>query len=161
MRAIAQMLALIQVCFATTVWAQSAPVPDVIRFASAADVDALLAKLEKDRKPDQSLISGPVVRVGPYHENLELNVGAGPAAIHEKEVEFLYVVKGSAILVTGGTLVNQSRRNATNLSGTAIQGGNERTFAKGDFAVIPAGTAHGFKAIDGEIAVISLHLPSP
>lgn len=160
MRRITQALALIQICFATTVWAQSAPTADTIQFASAADVDALLAKLEKDRKPDQSLISGPVVRTGPYHENLELNVGPGPSAIHEQEVEFLYVVKGSATLVTGGTLVNETRRNATNLSGTAIQGGSERTFAKGDFAAIPAGMAHGFKAINGEIAVISLHLPS-
>jgi hypothetical protein len=101
MRGIIAALAVIQLYVTTTAWAQTAPAAEEIPFSSAVDVDALLAKLEKDRKPDQSLISGPIVGVGPYRENLELNVGPGLAAIHEQEVEFLYVVKGSAILVTG------------------------------------------------------------
>jgi hypothetical protein len=60
MRGIIAALAVIQLYVTTTAWAQTAPAAEEIPFSSAVDVDALLAKLEKDRKPDQSLISGPL-----------------------------------------------------------------------------------------------------
>jgi hypothetical protein len=31
--------------------------------------------------------------------------------------------------------------------------------SKGDFMLVPAGSAHGFSAIDGTITLMSLHLP--
>src|SRR5216684_3022058 len=48
------------------------------------------------------------------------------AAVHETEAELFYVVDGSAMLVTGGKLKNETRTNAANLSGTGIDGGVSR-----------------------------------
>ena len=47
----------------------------------------------------------------------------GPASVHEKEAELFYVIDGSGTLVTGGKLVGETRTNADNLAGTAIEGG--------------------------------------
>ena len=49
----------------------------------------------------------------------------------------MYVIDGSATLVTGGKL-----------TGKAIEGGDVRTVSKGDFLVVPEGTPHWFSAVN-------------
>ena len=93
-------------------------------FASSADVAALAAQAKSERKENQALVSKPILRLAPYTASLEYRASVGPAAIHEKEAEFFYVIDGSATMVTGGKLVGESRTNAENLTGTAIEGGN-------------------------------------
>jgi quercetin dioxygenase-like cupin family protein len=62
-------------------------------------------------------------------------------------------------MVTGGTLVNESRTNAENLSGTAIEGGASQPIAKGDFIVVPENTPHWITGINGTVVLMSLHVP--
>lgn len=128
-------------------------------FSSSADVAALAAEAKSQRKENQPLVSKPILRLAPLAANLEYRASVGPAAIHEKEAEFFYVIDGSATMVTGGKLVGESRTNAENLTGTAIEGGNTRSVAKGDFIVVPENTAHWFSAINGSITLMSLHVP--
>jgi len=128
-------------------------------FASSADVMALAAQAKSERKENQALVSKPILRLAPYNASLEYRASVGPAAIHEKEAEFFYVIDGSATMVTGGKLVGESRTNAENLTGSAIEGGSTRSVAKGDFIVVPEGTAHWFSVINGSITLMSLHVP--
>jgi mannose-6-phosphate isomerase-like protein (cupin superfamily) len=72
-----------------------------------------------------------------------------------------YVIEGSGTMMTGGKLVNEKRTNATNLTGTAIEGGTSRAVAKGDFIIVPEKTAHWFSAINGTLVLMSLHIPRP
>lgn len=129
-------------------------------FSSAADVEALLAQAKSQRK-DQPLISKNILELAPYSANLEYRASVGPAAIHEKEAELFYVIDGSATLMTGGKLVDEKRTNATNLTGTAIEGGMSRKVAKGDFIIVPENTPHWFSAIDGTVVLMTLHVPRP
>jgi mannose-6-phosphate isomerase-like protein (cupin superfamily) len=129
-------------------------------FASAADVEALLAKAKSQRK-DQPLISENILQLAPYSANLEYRASVGPAAVHEKEAEVFYVIDGSATLMTGGKLVDEKRTNAANLTGTAIEGGMSRKVAKGDFIIVPENTPHWFSAIDGTVVLMTLHVPRP
>jgi mannose-6-phosphate isomerase-like protein (cupin superfamily) len=129
-------------------------------YTSAADITALIAKARSDRKGNAPTTTENILRLAPYNASLEYRAAVGPAAIHEKEAEFFYVIDGSATMVTGGKLVDE-KRNGDNLTGTGIEGGTPRSVAKGDFIVVPENTAHWFSAINGTLVLMSLHVPRP
>jgi mannose-6-phosphate isomerase-like protein (cupin superfamily) len=129
-------------------------------FTSAADITALIAKAKSDRKGNAPTTTENILRLAPYNASLEYRAAVGPAAIHEKEAEFFYVIDGSATMITGGKLVEE-KRNGDNLTGTGIEGGTPRSVGKGDFIVVPENTAHWFSAINGTLVLMSLHVPRP
>ena len=157
MRAVLVGLALVLVSSAAS--AQQPPAPSPAKAVSAADVAALIAKAKVDRKDTQPLLAQSMIRLDQYNVSLEYRALVANAAVHETEAELFYVVDGSAMLVTGGKLKNETRTNAANLSGTGIDGGVSRHIAKGDFIMVPEGTPHWFSAIDGTVVLMSLHLP--
>jgi mannose-6-phosphate isomerase-like protein (cupin superfamily) len=148
---------------ACAVVAMAAPVraqaPDIRTFASSADVQALIANARKIHKPGQPTVSQHILILAPYNANLEYRTAVGPAAVHDTEAEFFYVIEGSGTLVTGGKLIGETRQNAANLGGTGIEGGAAQPVAKGDFIVVPQNTPHWFSAINGELILMSLHAP--
>jgi len=156
MRAVFAGLALVLVSSAAFAQQPSAPSRTLV---SAADVAALIAKARVDRKDTQALLAQSMIRLDQYNVSLEYRALVANAAVHETEAELFYVVDGSAMLVTGGRLRNETRTNATNLSGSSIEGGVSRHVAKGDFVMVPEGTPHWFSAIDGTVVLMSLHLP--
>jgi len=163
-------LAILVVCAAAAAAAQqpaapattpAAPAAAMKTFCSSADLQALIAKAKSERKDGQPIVVERVVQLAPYAANLEYRASVGLAAVHEKEAELMYVVDGSGTIITGGTLVNQSRTNPANLTGTSIDGGAPQKIAKGDFIFIPENTPHWISAIDGTIVLVSLHVPRP
>jgi mannose-6-phosphate isomerase-like protein (cupin superfamily) len=130
-------------------------------FISSADVTALIAKAKAERKDGQPIVAQPLLQLAPYTASLEYRASVGNAAVHEKEAEMFYVVDGSATLVTGGKLANETRTNAENLTGTAIEGGTSRAVAKGDFVIVPENTPHWFSPINGTLVLMSFHVPRP
>jgi len=138
--------------------AVAAPAPGRT-MVSAADVAAMIAKAKVDRKDGQALLAQSMIRLDQYNVSLEYRASVANAAVHETEAELFYVIDGSATLVTGGKLRNETRTNAANLSGSGIEGGQTRHVAKGDFIMVPEGVPHWFSAIDGTVVLMSLHLP--
>lgn len=126
---------------------------EIKTYTSAADVQALIAQKK----------AGPLLEAAPYSLNMEYRATVGPAAVHEREAEIFYIIEGTGTLVTGGKLVNETRANPTNLSGTAVEGGSSRTVSKGDFILVPEGTPHWFSAIGGNGVLVdmSIHVPRP
>ena len=141
--------------------AQQAPAPTPKLFTSAGDLTGMIAKAKSDRKPDQANFAQPILQLAPYNANLEYRVAGinANASVHEREAEMFYVVEGSGTLVTGGTLKDERRTNADNLSGSAIDGGARRRVGKGDFIMVAEGTPHWFGEIDGALVLMSVHLP--
>jgi len=138
----------------------AAPNPASSRtMVSAADVQAMIAKAKSERKEGQALLAQSMIQLAPYNVSLESRSAVANAAVHETEAELFYVIDGSATLVTGGKLTNETRTNAANLSGKGIEGGMSRHVAKGDFIMVPEGVPHWFSAIDGTVVLMSLHLP--
>ena len=122
---------------------------------TAADFAAIVAKQPKDRNGNATFL-----QLAPYNVNMEHRVNMPQnASIHDKEAELFYVVDGGGTIVTGGKLTNASRQNADNSTGNGIEGGTSKKIAKGDFILVPEGTPHWFSAIDGELTLMSLHLP--
>ena len=116
----------------------------------------MMAKAKNERKQDQATFSQNILRLAPYGANLEYRAAVGPAATHPTEAEMFYVIDGSGTLVTGGTIVNDSKSNAP-----VIQGGTPQAVAKGDFIIVPENTPHWFSTINGTLVLMSLHLPRP
>jgi len=141
--------------------AMQPPADTVKDFTSSADVTAMIAKAKSERKEGQPLVSQRLLQMAPYSVNLEYRPSVGPASLHEQEAEIFYVVDGAGTLVTGGKLVGETRSNATNLTGTGIEGGTSRKIAKGDFIMIPEKTPHWFSAIDQTLVLMSAHVPRP
>ncbi len=121
---------------------------------TAADFAAIVAKQPKDRNGNQTFL-----QLAPYNVNMEHRVNVPQnASVHDKEAELFYVVDGSGTLVLGGKLVNPTR-NGDNATAATVEGGTARKVAKGDFILVPEGTPHWFSKIDGELTLMSLHLP--
>ena len=127
--------------------------PRAKTYTSAADVQALIAQKK----------AAPLLAASPYNVNMEYRATVGPAAVHEREAEIFYIIEGTGTMVTGGKLVNETRTNPTNLSGTGVEGGLSRTVSKGDFILVPEGTPHWFSAIagNGVLVDMSIHVPRP
>lgn len=123
---------------------------------SAAELAAAMAKLPTDR----ASASVRVFSLAPYTVNVERRLPRPQgASLHEMQAELFYVVEGSATLLTGGTLVAQTR-TGSNLSGTGIDGGVRQTFSKGDFLLVPSGVPHQFIDIKEPVQLMSLYLPN-
>jgi mannose-6-phosphate isomerase-like protein (cupin superfamily) len=145
---------------ATTALGQGAP-PDIKTYMANADIQAMIAKAKA--MPPKPLISQPIVGTGAYRASLEYRSGSpAPASIHDSEAELMVVVDGSGTITTGGTLVDGTRPNPANQSGSAITGGTPTHLVKGDITIVPAGVAHQIAGDPGSaIALMTFHVPSP
>jgi glc operon protein GlcG len=126
------------------------PVPPV-RYFSKQDVEATF----NHQRPSETLFDSDYgsesFRVKASSRSKLLD-----AEIHMEWTDVIYVQKGSATLVTGGRLSNDTTPktfpdgrpfNETKM-GSSIIGGQSRHISAGDVVVIPAGTPHWFKDIE-------------
>lgn len=75
----------------------------------------------------------------------------GLAEAHETEADVMYIVSGSATLVTGGALVSPAAGPPGEPRAERIDGGETRTISAGDVVVIPAGVPHWFRDVSGSV----------
>ena len=76
---------------------------------------------------------------------------AGQAEVHVKDADIIYVLEGSTTFVTGGTLVDGKTTAPDEIRGAAIKGGESRRLGKGDVIIVPNGTPHWFKEVQGPV----------
>jgi glc operon protein GlcG len=74
----------------------------------------------------------------------------GLAEIHTLDTDIIYVMEGTATLVTGGTAVNAREIAPNEIRGSRIEGGDTRQLSKGQVIIVPSNTAHWFKEVNGE-----------
>ena len=72
---------------------------------------------------------------------------AGMAEVHNDDTDIIYVLDGSATLVTGGTVEGGAVTAPGEIRGSAIRGGDTRRLAKGDVVIVPNGTPHWFREV--------------
>lgn len=73
---------------------------------------------------------------------------AGEAEIHRRDTDVIYVLSGTATIVTGGEVVEGREVEPGELRGREIRGGEPRRLAAGDVLVVPSGIPHWFSAVD-------------
>ena len=135
--------------------------PDVKTVLASADIDGLIANAKA--QPAKPLIIQKIVGTGAYSANLEYRAGAAaPASIHDNENELMVFKQGTGTIVIGGALVDGTRSNPANQSGSGIAGGTPQHVAKGDVLIVPAGVPHQIAPDAGvAVAVLTFHVPSP
>ena len=72
---------------------------------------------------------------------------AGIAEIHTLDTDIVYVLEGTATLVTGGTAVEPKTIAPNELRGKYIEGGETRKLVPGDVVIIPDNVPHWFKEV--------------
>ena len=100
---------------------------------------------------DAFAIGKPLLEVDQFKIHASRRTEAGMAEVHDDETDIAYVVSGSAILVTGGTVVDPMKTAEGETRGRAIEGGQEQRVGEGDVFVIPQGVPHWFKHVDGPL----------
>ena len=73
----------------------------------------------------------------------------GLAEIHTLDTDIIYVLEGSATIVTGGTSVESKETAPNEWRGTRIDGGETRQLVKGNVLIVPNGVPHWFKEVSG------------
>ena len=86
-----------------------------------------------------------------YKVHASRRVEPGQAEIHTLDTDVIYVVDGSATLVTGGKAIDAKEIAPNEIRGTKIEGGEEHQIGKGEVIVIPNGVPHQFTAVTGEL----------
>ena len=74
---------------------------------------------------------------------------AGQAEIHESDTDVIHVLEGKATFVTGGRVVDGRPTSDLEIRGASVEGGETRRLARGDVIIVPKGTPHWFKEVDG------------
>jgi mannose-6-phosphate isomerase-like protein (cupin superfamily) len=106
--------------------------------ATVVKADAVTAGFEK---------GGTLVNGGEFQVQTSRRVKPGGPEAHMNQDEIMYVVSGSATLVTGGTITGLREGKGGNVGGTGVEGGVEQKIGKGDVVVVPKGTPHWFKEV--------------
>ena len=89
----------------------------------------------------------PLLETDGYKVHASRRDKNGQAEIHTRDTDILYVLEGTATLVTGGQAVNARSIGSDELRGDTITGGQSRSLVKGDVIVIPNGVPHLFKDV--------------
>jgi glc operon protein GlcG len=71
----------------------------------------------------------------------------GIAEIHQLDTDIVYVLEGTATLVTGGQAVDTKEIAPNELRGKYIDGGETRKLVPGDVVIIPNNVPHWFKEV--------------
>jgi glc operon protein GlcG len=85
----------------------------------------------------------------------------GQAEVHVLDTDIVYVLEGSATLITGGAVVNRATTAADELRGQSITGGEARIVSKGDVVVVPNGVPHLFRDVKGPFLYYVVKVTAP
>jgi mannose-6-phosphate isomerase-like protein (cupin superfamily) len=110
-----------------------------VTYIPGAEVDAAFAK------------GAVLLDRGNYMIHASRRDVAGQAEVHDKDTDIIYMLQGSTLFVTGGTVVGGQVTAPDELRGASIEGGEARTLRKGDVMVVPSGTPHWFKEVSGPV----------
>jgi glc operon protein GlcG len=93
----------------------------------------------------------PLIEIANYKVHASHRDGPGIVEVHTKDTDIIYMLEGTARFVTGGTVVEGKNIEAEEIRGKDLKGGETRTITKGDVIVVPHGTPHWFKEVNGPI----------
>lgn len=111
--------------------------PAAVSHVPGADVRAAFAA-------NRTVLEAQGFRVNPSGRD-----APGEAEVHLWDGDIMYVLEGSATLVTGGSIVEPRTVAPGEVRGPRIEGGTARELAAGDVVHVPAGAPHWFRQVRG------------
>lgn len=107
-------------------------------------------------KVDAGFAKGSVLLGDDPSRNYSRRGSPGLAEIHSKDTDIIYVLSGSATVVTGGEAVNAKTIEPNELRGSSITGGHSQRISAGDIFVIPNGVPHQFMEVTNPILYLAV-----
>jgi len=118
----------------------------------AASPDRPTASYFEAGKVDAAFAKGmPLLENGQYKIHASRRDKPGMAEVHVRDTDIIHVLEGSALFVVGGKVVEGKPTATDEIRGATIQDGTEYRLAKGDVFVVPNGTPHWFKEVNGTL----------
>jgi len=108
---------------------------DVVTFFPATKTAAAFAKGQ------------PLIETAGFKVHASRRNGPGGAEVHTRDTDVIYVLDGTALIVTGGTVVDGKTIATDEIRGARIDGGMPQALAKGDVLIVPNGVPHWFKEV--------------
>jgi len=85
----------------------------------------------------------------------------GQAEVHATDTDVIYMLEGTATLVTGGEVVAGKTTAPGEIRGDGISGGDARPLVKGDVVIVPRGVPHLFKEVKAPILYYVVKVTAP
>ena len=121
--------------------------------ASLTDQKPLPVSFFDSKTVTDAFSKGSVLEDGSNGENYMVHASrrdkSGLSEVHTLDTDIIYVLEGTATFVTGGESIDPKMTAANEFRGTSIEGGETRQLKKGDVVIVPNGTPHWFKQVDG------------
>jgi len=127
----------------------SGAAPETTRFFRATEVNASFAK------------SGALVEADGYKIHTSRRDAPGMAEVHARDTDVMYILDGTATIVTGGDVVGGKTSAPGEIRGQSIRGGKEQRLSKGDVFVVPNGVPHWFRDVPAPIQYYVVKVTSP
>ena len=124
-------------------------------YKSDAELTVTLKKAIAAADGNQS--SSPIANTDQYRINIVHREKAAGALAHEGNTELHYIIEGTGIVVTGGTIV----RGTGGINSATIEGGETHTVKKGDVILVPSGSAHWYKEVTTPITYLEVRFVAP
>jgi glc operon protein GlcG len=121
------------------------------RTASAQNGSEAITYFDKNKVSAAFAKGMPLIEISNYKVHASRRTEPGMAEVHVKDTDIIYVLEGSATLVTGGTVVDGKTTAQDEIRGAEISGGQAQKITKGDVIIVPAGTPHWFKDVQGPV----------
>jgi len=91
----------------------------------------------------------PLLETEGYKVHASRREAPGLAEVHTRDTDIIYVLQGTATVVTGGESVDSKplAGSSDEFRGTSVRGGKAQQLVKGDVFVIPNGVPHQFTEV--------------
>jgi mannose-6-phosphate isomerase-like protein (cupin superfamily) len=108
----------------------------------------------------QKMAGVPMETGGGLFDGSDYRIGAlkrglpGEVEVHRDDTDILYILSGTATVLTGGSVVGKHAIGDKEERGTSIRDGVRHVLRAGDMLVIPKGQPHWFQKIAGQVSYI-------
>ena len=139
--------------------------PPIATDLTAEDIKQFIDALPRDRVSDLPIrvveVTGDY-RIGVFGVFRPQQFPGGANLHPVNTTEIYYMLEGSAVLVTGGSMTDPTPAPApsTSIRGSGIEGGVSRRIKPGDIVIIPGHTPHWFSSLDSDISYL-IYRPDP
>jgi uncharacterized protein GlcG (DUF336 family)/mannose-6-phosphate isomerase-like protein (cupin superfamily) len=93
----------------------------------------------------------PLLEIANYKVHASHRDGPGIVEVHTRDTDIIYMLEGTATLVTGGTIVDGKNIEPEEIRGKDVKNGETRQITKGDVIIVPNGVPHWFKEVKGPL----------
>jgi glc operon protein GlcG len=93
----------------------------------------------------------PLLEIANYKVHASHREGPGIVEVHTRDTDIIYMLEGTATLVTGGAVIDGKNIEPEEIRGKDVKGGETRQITKGEVIIIPSGVPHWFKEVKGPI----------